>query len=85
MSWQSFLANAGTANWISLIFFHSLWLSLAACLISCIRKLKAPVVRSTWCTFLLLLLLALPLITWFVPRTVVPLRHSPSSISADHS
>jgi beta-lactamase regulating signal transducer with metallopeptidase domain len=74
MSWQSFLGNAGTANWIALIFFHSLWLSLAAFLINHIRKLKAPVVRSTWCTFLLLLLFALPLITWLVPRTVVPLR-----------
>ncbi len=73
MSWQSFLGNAGTANWIFLIVFHSLWLSLAAFLICCIWRSKAPVVRSTWCTFLLLLLFALPLITWVVPRTIVPL------------
>jgi beta-lactamase regulating signal transducer with metallopeptidase domain len=73
MSWQSFLGDTGTANWISLVFFHSLWLSLVAFLISYLREMKAPVVRSTWCTFLLLLLLGLPLITWLIPQTVVPL------------
>jgi TonB family protein len=63
--------SSGAADWILLTAFHSLWLSLTAFLIFHVRRLRAPAVRSTWCTSLLILLLALPLITWFMPRTVV--------------
>ena len=71
MNWQTFFGHSGTADWILLTAFHSLWLSLAAFLIIHVRRLRAPAPRSTWCTFILILLLILPLITWFIPRTVV--------------
>jgi beta-lactamase regulating signal transducer with metallopeptidase domain len=68
MNWQNLFGYSGTADWILLTAFHSLWLSLAAILILRIRRLSAPVIRSTWCTFILLLLLVLPLTTWLIPR-----------------
>jgi len=71
MNWQPLFGYSGTADWILLTAFHSLWLSLAAFLIIHIRRFRAPAVRSTWCTFAIVLLLILPLITWFIPRAVV--------------
>jgi beta-lactamase regulating signal transducer with metallopeptidase domain len=69
MNWQIVFAYSKTADWIALTVFHSLWISLAALLILHIRRLKIPAVRSTWCTYTLVVLLALPLITWVIPRT----------------
>jgi TonB family protein len=74
MNWQSLFGSSSTADWILLTSFHSLWLSLAAFLILHVRRFRAPTVRSTWCTFTLILLLALPMITWLVPRTHWPAR-----------
>jgi beta-lactamase regulating signal transducer with metallopeptidase domain len=68
MNWQSILIRSGTADWILLAVFHSLWLSLAGLLLLYIRKLKAPAVRATWCTALLIVLLSLPAITLLTPR-----------------
>jgi TonB family protein len=68
MNWQSMLDFSGSANWILLTVFHSLWLSLAAFLILRLRKFRSPVVRSAWIACALILLLALPLITWSIPR-----------------
>jgi TonB family protein len=63
--------SSSMADWILLTVLHSLWISLAAFLIIRFRRLGAPPVKSAMCTFALILLLALPLITWFVPRAVV--------------
>lgn len=71
MNWQTLFDSSGAADWILLTAFHSLWLSLAASLIIRVRRLRAPAVRSTWCTCTLILLLILPLITLFTPRPVV--------------
>jgi TonB family protein len=71
MNWQFLFANGTVADWILLTAFHSLWLSLATFLIVRVRKFGISVVRSTWCTSILILLLALPLVTWFVPRPVI--------------
>ncbi len=71
MSWQSLFEHAATADGILLTAFHSLWLSLVAFMILRMRRFRAPAVRSAWCTFMLILLLILPLITWFVPRPVI--------------
>jgi TonB family protein len=69
MNWQTLFGSSGTADWILLTALHSLWLSLAALLIARMRRFRAPAVRSTWCAFTIILLLILPLITWFVPQT----------------
>jgi len=68
MNWHNLFGFSGTADWILLTAFHSTWLSLAAILILRIRRLSSPVIRSTWCTFILILLLILPMITWLIPR-----------------
>ena len=67
MNWQNLFGYSGTADWILLNAFHSLWISFAAFLILHVRRLRAPAVRSTLCTFTLIVLLALPLITWLIP------------------
>jgi TonB family protein len=72
MNWQTFFGRPDTADWILLTAFHSLWISLAVLLVVHIRKFRAPAVRSTWCAFTIILLLILPLITWFVPQTTGP-------------
>jgi uncharacterized protein (TIGR03435 family) len=71
MNWQIFFADGPAADWILLTAFHSLWLSLAGFTIVHIWKFKAPAVRSTWCTFTLILLLVLPLLTWFAPQVFI--------------
>jgi hypothetical protein len=68
------LLYSGSADWILLTVFHSLWLSLASFLILRVRRLRTPAVKSTWCTFILIVLLILPLITWFIPRIDVRTR-----------
>ena len=68
MNWQTLFGYSGTADWILLTAFHSLWLSLAAILILRTRRLSSPVIRSTWCTFILILLLVLPMTTWLIHR-----------------
>ena len=68
MNWQTLFGYSGTADWILLTAFHSIWLSLAAFLLIHFRRLRAPTVRSAWCAFALIMLLALPLITLFVPQ-----------------
>jgi beta-lactamase regulating signal transducer with metallopeptidase domain len=68
MNWQPLFGYSGTADWILLTAFHSLWLSLAAILILHIRRLSSSVIRSTWCTFILILLLVLPMTIWLIPR-----------------
>lgn len=80
MNWQTVFAFSDTANWILLTAFHSLWLSLVSFLTIHFRKFRSPVVRSTWCTCMLILLLALPLINWFIPRMVV--RAQPAQTAA---
>ena len=45
MNWQSFFGSSGTADWILLTAFHSLWLSLAAFLIIRLRRFSSPVVQ----------------------------------------
>ncbi len=82
MNWQILFRSSGTADWILLTAFHSLWISLAALLILRVRRLSPPAVRSTWCTFTLMLLLGLPLITWFVPRTAARVRPEPRASAA---
>jgi TonB family protein len=77
MSWQNLLNFSTSANWILLTAFHSLWLSIAVFLLMHLRKLRSPVVRSTWCTCTLVLLLALPLITWSIPKLAI--RTQPAS------
>jgi len=77
MNWQSFWGSSGSADWVFLTAFHSLWISLAAFLI--LRRFRSPTVRSTWCTCTLLLLLAVPLITWLIPRTAVPVQPRPEA------
>lgn len=69
MNWQTYFGYPATADWILLTFFHSLWISLVVLLIIYIRRFRAPAVRSTWCAFTIILLLILPLITYFVPQT----------------
>jgi beta-lactamase regulating signal transducer with metallopeptidase domain len=71
MNWQNIFAHSGTADWIFLTAFHLLWISLVAFLILRFPSLRAPTVRSSVCLFTLIMLLALPLITWFVPRLPV--------------
>ena len=71
MNWQTVFGFSATADWILLTAFHSLWLSFASFLIIHLRKVRSPAIRSTWCTCTLILLLALPLITGFIPRIVV--------------
>jgi beta-lactamase regulating signal transducer with metallopeptidase domain len=68
MNWQNLFGYSGTADWILLTAFHSLWLSLAAILILRLRRLSSPANRSTWCTFILILLVVLPMTTWLIPR-----------------
>jgi beta-lactamase regulating signal transducer with metallopeptidase domain len=68
MNWQNLFGYSCTADWILLTAFHSLWLSLVAILILRIRRLSSPVIRSTWCTFILILLVVLPVTTWLIPR-----------------
>jgi beta-lactamase regulating signal transducer with metallopeptidase domain len=68
MNWHPLLGYFGTADWIFLTAFHSLWLSLAAILILRTRKLSSSVTRATWCTFIVISLLVLPMVTWLVPR-----------------
>ena len=77
MNWQTVLSFSGSADWILLTAFHSLWLSFAAFLIMRLPKFRSPVVRSTWCTCTLILLLALPLITWSIPRLAVRAQPTP--------
>jgi TonB family protein len=72
MNWQSFVANGAVADWVLLTALHSLWFSIVAVMIVKVPKLRAPAVRSAWCTFSIILLLALPLITCLVPRSVLP-------------
>jgi TonB family protein len=79
MNWQAVLSFSNSADWILLTAFHSLWLSFAAFLIMHLRKFKSPVVRSTWCTCTLILLLTLPLITWSVPRLAVRAQPVPKA------
>ena len=62
------LGSSGTADWVLLTAFHSLWLTIAAFLIIRLRRFRAPAVRSAWCAFTLILLLILPVITWAAPR-----------------
>ena len=71
MNWHTLLSFPDSADWIFLTAFHSLWLSLTAYLMMRFRKFRSPVIRSAWCTCLLILLLVLPLITWSIPRVVV--------------
>jgi bla regulator protein blaR1 len=71
MNWQIFFADGPAADWILLTAFHSLWLSVVGFIVVHIWKFKAPAVRSTWCTFTLMLLLLLPLLTWFAPQAVI--------------
>jgi len=71
MNWQNLLAHSGTADWIVLVVFHSLWLSLAGLLILYLRRLKAPTTRATWCISLLIVLLSLPAIISFIPRAAI--------------
>jgi TonB family protein len=79
MNWQTVLSFSDSADWILLTAFHSLWLSLAAFLIMHLRKFRSPVIRSTWCTCTLILLLALPLITWCIPRFAVRAQPAPKA------
>ena len=82
MNWQNLFGYSGTADWILLTAFHSLWISLIAFLILRTRKLRAPAVRSTWCTFTLIVLLALPLITWLIPQIDVSMGQPSPEASA---
>jgi hypothetical protein len=41
MNWENLFGGSGTADWILLTAFHSLWLSLAAFLIIRVRMLRA--------------------------------------------
>lgn len=75
MSWQSILANPSTAEWILLTVFHSLWLSITGLLILHSRRLRASTSKATWCLFVILLLIILPVITLYIPRFEVN-KHS---------
>ena len=75
MSWQSILANPSTAEWILLTVFHSLWLSITGLIILHSRRLRASTSKATWCLFVILLLIILPVITLYIPRFEVN-KHS---------
>ena len=79
MNWQTLFGYPATADWILLTALHSLWISLVVLLIVRIRSFRTPAVRSTWCTFTIMLLLILPLITWYVPRAVVQAHRAPKT------
>lgn len=68
MNWQGILSNPFTAEWILLTCVHSLLLSITGLLILRSRRLKASTSRATWCVFVLLLLIVLPVMTLYVPR-----------------
>lgn len=74
MNWQTILSFSESADWVLLTAFHSLWISFAVFIIMHLRKFRSPVVRSAWCTFTLILLLLLPLITWVIPKFEVRAR-----------